>query len=194
MRSREIALITVFAALWMAAEISLGPLIGRLRVGPLSLHGVVNRVVGWMLMLIMAEVTMRFGRASAMSLIAATGTRIIRLDPLEGFVVGAGYALGGLVFDILFFTKPGMSLRGTWRRLYLLSSSAVSGALANAPYLLWRLYVLGFYGFLILSPTYITSTVKGILFSIIGTTLGLSVLPSIRKAIPVESHLHLKPR
>jgi hypothetical protein len=48
MDSRDIALISVFAAVWMVAQITLGPIIGRFSVGLVSLHGVVNRVVGWM--------------------------------------------------------------------------------------------------------------------------------------------------
>ncbi|MEM3056896.1 MAG: hypothetical protein QW639_06685, partial [Candidatus Bathyarchaeia archaeon] len=171
MKTRDIALIAVFAALWVTAETTLGPWIGRFRIGLFSLHGMVNRVVGWMSMLIVAEVAGRFGRASMMSLVAAMGTRIIRISPLEGLLVGAGYALGGLIFDILFFTPLARRLGETRRRLYLLLASTISGALAIAPYLAFKLWILGLYPFIALSPTYAISTIKGILFNIVGTSL-----------------------
>ena len=94
MDSRDIALISVFAAVWMVAQITLGPIIGRFSVGPVSFHGIVNKVVGWMLMVVLAYRSGRFGKVSTMTLIASLGTRIIRSSPLSGFVTGVGYALG----------------------------------------------------------------------------------------------------
>ncbi len=188
MNSRDVALITLLASLWIAAEVSLGPWIGRLRVGPFTLHGVINRVVGWMSMLIIAEVTGRFGRASMISLIAAIGTRMIRISPLEGFLVGAGYALGGLTFDILLFTPSARKLGENRRKTYTLLASTISGALAIAPYLAFQLWILGLYTFIALSPTYTISAVKGIIFSIMGTSLGIMILPRIRSAIPRKNY------
>jgi uncharacterized membrane protein YciS (DUF1049 family) len=56
-----------------------------------------------MLMLILANVSGVFGRVSIMALVASLGTRLIRLSPLTGIIVGVGYVLGGLIFDIMFF-------------------------------------------------------------------------------------------
>lgn len=183
LNNKDIALISVFAAIWIAAQITLGPIIGRFSIGPISLHGVVNRVVGWMLMLILAEISSGFGRVSGVSLVAAIGTRIIRLSPLTGLVIGAGYALGGFTFDTLFFMPPAMNLGKRSRRLYLLFTSAISGSLAILPYLLFRFSVLGLVAFLALTPIYLFSTFKGILFSIVGTSLGLSALPRIKSVL-----------
>ncbi len=177
--TKEVALISVFAAMWIAVQITLGPIIGRFSLGPVSFHGVVNRVFGWMLMLILADISDVFGRVSTMSLIAAIGTRIIRLSPLTGLITGLGYALGGFIFDVFFFVPPADDPKTSSRRLYLLASSAISGFLAITPYLIFRLYVMGVTAFIALTPIYAVSTVKGVLFSIAGTSLGLSILPRL---------------
>jgi hypothetical protein len=63
-----------------------------------------------MLRMVLADRSGRFGKVSTMTLIASLGTRIIRSSPLSGFVTDVGYALGGFVFDYLFFS--GFTLRG----------------------------------------------------------------------------------
>ena len=55
--TREFDLIAVFSTLWIAAQGILGPIFGQLGIGPFSLHGVVNRLVGWLLMFVLAEFT-----------------------------------------------------------------------------------------------------------------------------------------
>jgi len=180
--ARDITLVSIFASIWIASQITLGPVIGRFSIGPVSLHGVVNRVVGWMLMLVLADISAGFGMVSAMSLIAALGTRIIRLSPLTGFVVGAGYALGGLAFDAILSNRHSAGLRGAPKKLLPLFASAISGALAMAPYVLFKLSVLSLDAFLALAPVYAVSTIKGVLFSVVGTSLALSVLPRVKAA------------
>jgi hypothetical protein len=177
---RDLALVSIFSSIWIASQFTLGPIIGRFSIGPVSLHGVVNRVVGWMLMLILADSSARFGRVSAMSLIAALGTRIIRLSPITGLAVGAGYALGGITFDAILSNRQTMSLRGDLKKVLPLSASAISGALAIAPYILLKLSVLSLDAFLVLAPIYIVSTIKGIFFSLVGTSLALSILPRVK--------------
>lgn len=183
MNSKEIAFISVFASIWIVAQITLGPILGRFSVGPISLHGVINRIVGWMVMLILAETSNGFGRVSVMSLVAAVGTRIIRLSPLTGLVIGAGYFLGGFIFDIMFFTLSVRDRGKISRRLCFLSISAVSGTLTMIPFLLFRFSVLGSDAFRILTPMFALSIIKGVFFSLTGTFLGLSILPSV-KALP----------
>jgi len=89
-------------------------------------------------------------------------------------------ALGGFAFDALFFIPPAMNLGKRSRRLYMLVSSAISGLLDMAPYLLFRFSVLGLFVFLTLIPIYALSTIKGTLFSIVGTSLGLYILPRLK--------------
>ena len=172
--SKELALISLFSATWIASQLTFGPIIGRISLGPFTLHGVVNRVVGWTLMLVLAEISGRFGPVSLMSITASVGTRIIRASPLSGFVTGIGYALGGVLFDYLFNVSEKWVNRGSSSgRLFMFSF--LSGAIAIFPYLLYRLLVLGWAGFLILTPVYAYSAFKGIVFSLLGTSLGISV-------------------
>lgn len=84
------ALISVFAALWIASQITLGPVIGSISLGLVSLHGTVNRVAGWMMMLVLADVTGRFGRVTLRASVASLATRVIRLSALTGIIVGIG--------------------------------------------------------------------------------------------------------
>lgn len=179
-KARDIALVSIFSSTWIASQFMLGPIIGRFSIGPVSLHGVVNRVVGWMLMLFLADSSARFGRVSAMSLIAAIGTRIIRLSPITGLAVGAGYTLGGITFDAILSNRHTTNLRGDLKKVLPLFASAISGALAIAPYILLKLSVLSLDAFLILLPIYVVSTIKGIFFSMVGTSLALSILPRIK--------------
>ena len=179
-RTRELALVSVFSALWIAAQLTLGPVLGRFSLGPISFHGVVNRVVGWMLMLILANVSGVFGRVSIMALVASLGTRLIRLSPLTGIIVGVGYALGGLIFDIMFFgiyTRKRKARSGTY---FLLAASIISGTLAMAPYVTFKYLILNMEAFIALTPVYAISTLKGTIFSVVGTIIGLSIIPRVK--------------
>ena len=177
--TREIALVSVFSAIWIGAEITLGPIIGRFALGPFTMHGSVNRVVGWFLMFLLAKLTRKFGRVSVMSLVVSLGTRVTRLAAIEGFVVGVGYVLGGFVFDALYFTSGvsfGSPKSEGMTKTRLLVISTLSGLSAIVPYLLWKLSVLGFFGFLILSPQYFYSAVKGTVLSLVGVMVAIAVL------------------
>jgi hypothetical protein len=171
--TREIALISVFSAIWIGAEMTLGPIVGRFTLGPLTMHGSVNRVLGWFLMLLLAKLTGRFGRVSVMSLVASLGTRVTRLAAVEGIIVGAGYILGGFVFDALYFTLSRARATDP-KKAELLVISIMSGTSAILPYLLLKLSVLGIAGFLIFSPQYFYSALKGTMFSIIGVFGGVA--------------------
>lgn len=72
--AKDLAFISVFSAVWIVSQIFLGPWIGQIT----RQHGVINRLVGWLLMVVLAELTGRFGRVSLMSATAALATRIIR--------------------------------------------------------------------------------------------------------------------
>jgi hypothetical protein len=180
LNTREIALISILSSIWITAQITLGPMVGRISLGPISLHGVINRLIGWMLILILAQLSTKFGKVTIMSSIAAMGTRIIRLSALTGLMIGAGYALGGLIFDLLHFMSPAMGLKPRSRSAYLLISSTISGTLAIIPYLLFKLTALGPAAFLAFTPLYLISTIKGTVFSIAGTSLALSILPRLK--------------
>ena len=133
-------------------------------------------------MLVLAELTGKFGRVSIMASIVAIITRVIRRSAsLYVFVVGFGYALGGLAFDTLFFLPVMNTLRGKKRKIYLVLISIISGAIASAPYLIYRFSVLGPAGFIALSPlVYIPNTIKGVLFSLLGTLFALSFSSRIK--------------
>ena len=176
LNTKEIALISVFSSVWVVSQIYLGPVIGQLT----QVHGVINRLVGWLLMLVLAELTGKFGSVSIMATVAALATRIIRRSTsLYSLTIGLGYALAGLVFDILFFWSLSNNLRGRARKVYLLSCSVVSGVVALTPYLIYQFSMLGLLGFLALSPRYTYSLVKGILLSLMGTFTGLFILPRL---------------
>lgn len=127
-------------------------------------------------MLVLAEITKKFGAVSTMATIAALATRIIRRAAIEGMIVGLGYALGGIAFDLLASLPSKSKLRGRNRNMYLLFVSTVSGTAASLPYILVKLSVLGVYGFLALAPIYVYSTLRGTILSVVGTIAGLSVL------------------
>jgi len=174
LKTKDIVLIASFSAMWTVLQIYLGPIVGRFSIGPLSFHGTVNRVVGWLLMTVLAEQTTGFGKITLMAVIAALGTRPIRGNILEGIIVGVGYAFGGLIFDVLINLK---SQRG--RGFYTLVS-IVSGLSASIPYIASKIYFLGFSGFMMASPAYIFSIAKGVFFSILGSSLGSGVNASLR--------------
>lgn len=175
--TREIALVSVFSAIWVTAEIYLGPTIGQIT----QIHGVPQRLFGWLLMLTLAELTGNFGNVSIMSTVAALSTRIIRRSAsLYIWVVGLGYALGGLVFDFLFFLPFFGSLEGKIRKLYVLVVSTVSGVVASVPYILFKFFTLPPEAFIIWIPIYIPDLVIEVVLSTLGAFIGLSILPLIR--------------
>ena len=179
-RTRELSLVSIFSALWIAAQLTLGPVLGRFSLGPVSFHGVVNRVVGWMLMLILANVSGVFGRVTIMALVASLGTRLIRLSPLTGIIVGVGYALGGLIFDMMFFGFSMRKGKGRSGTFILLAASIISGTFAMAPYVIFKFLILNMEAFIALTPIYAISTLKGTIFSVVGTIIGLSIIPRIK--------------
>lgn len=181
LNTREITLIATFSAIWISSQVTLGPVLGTLSLGPFSMHGAVNRIVGWSLMVILAELTSAFGRVSAMAGIAALVTRVIRASPLEAVAVGAGYVVGGLVFDSIYHTPVLASLRRKYSSRYAVAASIISGTTAIIPYLLLRLSVLGSSAFLSLIPLYAYSTAKGTFLSFLGALVGLTLLPQLRK-------------
>jgi len=186
MKAKEIALIAIFASIWIAFQVSLGPIVGRFRLGPLSLHGVVNLIVGWFLMLVLAEICRKFGRVSVMAIIAAIGTRSVRVSLVEGLIVGAGYALGGILFDVFFFIPIINNLRGKKRDVYLLVISSITGLISLFPYLLLELSVLSIPAFIAKTPLYAYFALKSVIFSALGATLGLIILPQVKNSAPLD--------
>lgn len=175
--TKEIALVSIFSGVWITSQIYLGPIIGQIT----HVHGVAQRLVGWVLMLILAELVGKFGRVTTMAAIAALITRLVRRSAsLYIWVVGFGYALGGLTFDLLFFLPIGQRLQGNTRKLYFVGISVVSGLTVLIPYLLFNLDVLGFETFVLFIPSYVYSTTKGTVLSVLGTIIGLSSLSRIR--------------
>jgi len=173
--TKELALISVLSSLWIVSEIYLGPVISQ----TIQVHGVVQRLFGWFLMLIMARLTGKFGRITMMSIIASLATRIIRPGQLYSLFVGLGYALGGLIFDSLYFVPNSKKTKGDTTRIYLLIISAISGLAATIPYQFFKLYTLGYYGYLIWVPLYSYDMAKGVALSVLGTMIGISLLPQI---------------
>ncbi|MDQ1280572.1 MAG: hypothetical protein QG670_1835 [Thermoproteota archaeon] len=190
--TREMTLIILFSSLWIAAEMFLGPMIGPFSIGPFSLHGSVNRLVGWLLMVVLAEGTGRFGRVTAMTCIATLATRVIRSSALEGTIVGLGYALGGLVFDVLYFLPIKKSLNGKLKFVYSYFMYVVSGIFAIVPYLLFKLIILGLYTFMALSPSFGWSVFKGIILSIVGASLGVSLSYKLKPLWRLEGEVELE--
>jgi len=132
-------------------------------------------------MVVLAELTGKFGRVSLMSAIAALATRIVRRSAsLYALTVGLGYALGGFAFDILYFLPFTGNLEGGSRKIYILACAVLSGIVAAVPYLLFKFYMLGLHGFLALSPVYVYYLIKGTLLSFFGSLLGLSFTPKIK--------------
>lgn len=176
--TKEVALISLFSAVWAVSQIYMGTLIGQIT----HVHGVINRLVGWLLMLLMVELTGKFGRTTIMATIAALVTRIVRQSgSLYAISVGLGYALAGLVFDTMVFMKPIKTIEGRKRKIYLLSVALISGVVALIPYLIFKFSMLGLYGFLIFIPRYAYSLAKGVILSVLGTLIGLSAIPKIEE-------------
>jgi hypothetical protein len=159
------------------SQIYLGPIIGQVT----HVHGVAQRLVGWVLMLILAELVGKFGRVSTMAITAALVTRLLRRSAsLYIWTVGLGYALGGIMFDLLFFLPIGQRLQGKTRKFYVISITVVSGLTVLIPYKFFKLEVRGFEAFILFIPSYIYSTTKGTVLSVLGTITGLSSLSRIR--------------
>lgn len=191
--TREMTLIILFSSLWIAAETILGPMIGSFSIGPFSLHGSVNRLVGWLLMVVLAETTGRFGRVTAMTCVATLATRVIRVSALEGTIVGLGYAVGGLVFDALYFLPIEKSLTGKPHLVYSYFVYVISGVFALVPYLLFELTVLGLYPFVALLPSFGWSVFKGVILSIVGASFGVSLSYKLKPLWRLEGEVEVIP-
>ena len=177
MDTRSVALVSVFSATWVASQFYLGTLIG----GTTSIHGVAQRFVGWLLMIVLAELAGRFGRVSAMATVAALATRMIRLQAsLYVWTVGLGYILGGLTFDLMFFLPAAKSLTGNKKRAYILTASLLSGALALTPYISFKMLTLLPQAVGVWLATYIPNAVLEVALSVAGTLTGLSFAPLIK--------------
>lgn len=166
----------MFAAIWVTAQVALGPLLGQLT----PIHGIMQRLVGWLLMVLLAEIVQRFGRVSLMATIAALATRIIRQSgALYIWVVGLGYAFGGFIFDVLFFLPYTQRLAGRRRHGYLLLISGLSGTFAVGPYLLFKLVTMTSTAFLVWLPLYLPTAITNVALNVLGTAMGLSLLPLV---------------
>lgn len=176
-KTKEIALVSVFSATWITAEVFLGPTIEQIT----QIGGVPQRLFGWLLMVILAELTGRFGNVSIMSSVVALATRAIRRSAsLYIWVVGLGYSLGGLTFDFLFFLPALSNLKGKARKMYVLASSIASGLVASSAYVLYKIFTLPPAAIVIWVPLYIPSFVIEITLNALGALIGLSALPMIR--------------
>jgi hypothetical protein len=160
--------------MWIVMQIYLGPMIGQLT----QIHGIIQRMFGWFLMLILAKLTGRFGRVTTMTIIASLATRIIRPGPIYSLFVGLGYAMGGFTFDLL-YTFSFDYLENRSLKIYLLGISIFSGIIAFIPYLLLKFSSLGFYGFTIWIPFYSISMLRSLILNVLGTSIGISILPQI---------------
>lgn len=177
--TRELALISVLSSLWIAAQVVLGPIIGQIT----NVHGVVQRLFGWFLMLILAEQTEKFGRVTLMATIAALATRMVRRTAsIYPWVLAFGYSLGGLTFDLLFFMPffHVSSLKGKVKTTYILTASLISGLFALIPYLAFQFYTLDINVFTVRLPIYAYSLLKGVSLSILGTFIGLPIASRIK--------------
>ena len=175
--NRELTLVSLFSSLWVVSQLQLGPLIGSIT----HVHGVANRVVGWLLMFLLASFTPRFGRVTMMATISALATRALRRSfSVYSLTVGLGYALGGLVFDALFI-RMNQNRAENPRGVYVALVALISGLLASVPYLAFKFITLGHLGFLVLLPKYSSSLIRNMILSLLGALLGLSVLPRIKQ-------------
>lgn len=177
MDTRELALISVFSALWTVSQIYLGPVVGQIT----TIHGAVQRFMGWFLLLILAELSGRFGRATLLAAIASLATRIVRRSgSLYVWTVSLGYALGGAVFDALAFMPRTRRIRRFSRRGFLLVASLLSGVVASLPYLLYKLLSLGLIAFTVWLPVYVPRMLVNLGLNVLGTSTALLVRPQVR--------------
>jgi hypothetical protein len=137
--------------------------------------------MGGLLMPILAELTNRFGRVSLMATIAALTTRIIRRSAaLYVWVVGLGYALGGVTFDTLFSMIVKRVQKVRFRSFYLIIISLLSGILTTVPYILYKLTSLGLLTFSLWFPLYLPRAVIDIALNVLGTTIAVLIIPKIK--------------
>lgn len=130
---------------------------------------------------ILAELTNRFGRVSLMATIAALTTRIIRRSAaLYVWVVGLGYALGGVTFDTLFSMIVKRVQKVRFRSFYLIIISLLSGILTTVPYILYKLTSLGLLTFSLWFPLYLPRAVIDIALNVLGTTIAVLIIPKIK--------------
>jgi hypothetical protein len=176
--SKELALVAIFSSLWTATQIYLGPLIGRLT----GEHGVIQRFLGWLLMVLIARFTGKFGGVTLMAAVVSLATRIIRPGALYALFIGLGYAAGGLTFDLLYFCTI---KRLHMRKVFLLLISLVSNIIASIPYMLYRLAFLELYGFLIWLPFYLPDLIRSVLLGVAGTLTGLFIAQRVVARIKI---------
>jgi hypothetical protein len=93
--------------------------------------------------------------------------------------MGVGYAFGGLTFDLLFFLPLAWRLTGRHRHGYLLLISGLSGTGAVVPYPLFKLVTMTSTAFLVWLPLYLPTAVTNVALNVLGTALGLSLLPLV---------------
>ena len=189
MNTREIALVSVFSAVWVVSQVLVGPI-----AHTSTLHGLVQRFMGWFLMLVLAELTNRFGRVSLMATIGAFATRMLRYTAvLYVWTVGLGYALGGVAFDALFFVPRSGRLRGTGRTGYLAIASLLSGIVAIVPYTLYRLASIGPTAFLFWLPGYVSREAVDVGLNVLGTLMATLVVPRAKIALPILNESKAEP-
>gem|GEM_PF-1132639 len=175
---RELTLVAVFAALWISLQINFGPIIGRLSIGPISMHGAINHLIGWLLMTILAALTGKFGRVTLLALTAAIGTRVIRAQAIEGVLVGVGIALAGIIFDALYFSPI---FKHNPKKVYLLVAAGGTGVITLVPWLIFRFYILGPAAFIVLLPNYMFIIARNIFLSTFGTYIAIQILPKVKR-------------
>lgn len=177
MDTRELALISVFSALWTVSQIYLGPMIGQIT----TIHGAVQRFMGWFLLLTLAELCGRFGRATLLAVIASLATRIVRRSgSLYVWTVSLGYVLGGAAFDALVFMPWPRRMRRSSRRGLLLVASLLSGIVVSLPYILYKLVSLGLIAFAVWFPLYVPRMLVNLGLNVLGTSVALLVSPKVR--------------
>jgi hypothetical protein len=138
-------------------------------------------------MLLMAELTEKLGRVTLLTSIASLVTRIVRRTAsLYPWVLASGYALGGFIFDLMFFfpALPFRTLQNKFRTGFLLIASLISGLFALIPYLAYQFFTLGIYVFIIKTPVYVYVIVKGVSLNLLGTIVCISIIPKVKRALP----------
>lgn len=124
-------------------------------------------------MTVLAEHVSGFGRITLTTLIAVLITRLQRANVFEAMMVGLGYILAGLTFDLL------VSLRRIRNQLYYIVATLITGFIAVIPYWLSKIYFLGVGGFILAFPVYLYSGLKGVTLSVVGSIVGVSVNRSL---------------
>lgn len=127
-------------------------------------------------MTVLAEITSGFGGITLMTAVAVLVTRIQRANILEGLMVGSGYLLGGLLFDLLTHLK-----RERGHRFYL-TTGVITALFAIIPYWATRIFLLGLRGFMLLLPLYLYRALKGLVLSIVGVEVGIILSHTLRRS------------